>query len=372
MNKFLLKIIIFVLPTLIIFLIPIFVIQIGREAKSSKEIVLNQSADRNMLFSFAYNDSSFLNYKSELITLRNPTILTVGSSRVMQLRKEFFKNSEGFINAGGTIKTIGDIERIISNTKENTTILLGIDQDLMLKEGTPTRIISDKPYPLMVIHIIESNMRRIYTDILSKKINLSNLYSIGKESKNIGIPAILTNSGFRSDGSYRYGAQIGNPKLEETALAQIETESNLIKHDFRDTTQVETENYENNLKLLEKIYKTSINKNIKLVVFTPPFPNRKIEAMKVSGSYWKSLVTSIPEGIGGVSRRNGIIFFDFTKTSSFNGSDTEFVDGIHGSDLMYSKIALFIALNEKIVFGIFNISFLEDSIRDSTGLFANY
>src|SRR5882724_1188843 len=71
--------------------------------------------------------------KSEMIRLRRPRILAVGSSRVMEFRRFMFHPYEdAFYNAGGLIQSVNDLAAYARQVKEGTlpasqVVIVGID-----------------------------------------------------------------------------------------------------------------------------------------------------------------------------------------------------------------------------------------------------
>src|SRR3989344_7099906 len=101
MAKFIFKVAVFLLPIALLFAFPVTVFLLGREEYSTKIAVQMQSIDPDIILGKAYTDTdnTAIFYKTQLVREKNPEIITMGSSRTMEFRKEFFSQPEAFVGA---------------------------------------------------------------------------------------------------------------------------------------------------------------------------------------------------------------------------------------------------------------------------------
>lgn len=347
MMTFFKKILFFLSPLPLIFVIPIIVLILGREYISIDQALGMQMKYSDSLFGFVYNDQSFISYKQALVEYKNPEIIALGTSRVMQLRKEFFVRQDMFINAGGGAENLNDVSQFIQNlsaTSSVKVILLGLDQDMFTsKENTFSYLPRKTNFFDVWKHILFTNIRKIYTDYARKKYSLQEL--LRKQSgHSIGIAAIIRGDGFRSDGSYRYGRIIEETDMAPRVQQQIQDTLSAMKYG-RYASFMTSGHEENNIETLRSILKLAKSKHIEVVGFSPPYPSKLYAHMKDSKEY-SGTINLLPKHIKQVFNNAGFTFFDFSDITLFNAPDTEFIDNIHASDKMH--IRMLIVLTENI------------------------
>src|SRR5258708_38582287 len=99
MSKYIIKMIIFSLPLLLMLAFPFFVYVYGREFTPLRDVVELQKKYPSVLFLPAY-DQKVKAFKILTTTSKDPTIITLGTSRVYTFQSSFFKPGS-FYNAGG-------------------------------------------------------------------------------------------------------------------------------------------------------------------------------------------------------------------------------------------------------------------------------
>lgn len=339
MKIFLRKLIIVSIPLCFIMFFPCAVILLGREAVSFKEVVRIQELEPRLLFGFAYNAASFYPYKKYLVEIKQPKVIALGTSRVMQFRSDFFKNDSSFINAGGAGRSMEDIELFMHELHGDGSVkivILGIDKEVITDTYSSKDKKSEEFLPVRFIKITVSVSRRIYLDYFAGKYTLSGLYKASKSSDNIGLSALLHGDGFRVDGSYRYGGSMSNP--ERLAVVSSQVESAVLEAKSVSDVEIARRkiNLENNLRTLEKVIISSKEKGIIIIGFMPPYPTSLYKQLHLSDP---SLV-STEKALAEIFERNNLPFFNASNLAGYDGKDSEFFDFIHGTDFMYSRILL--------------------------------
>ena len=368
MKNFLKKIILFTLSLGIIFIFPISIFILGREYTLVKDIVTSQKTDPNTLYSFAYNDVSFIPYKQALVKENNPEVVALGTSRVMQIRKELFNNRTNFINAGGAGKSLEDDLLLIQNLSTTTkVILLGIEQDTFYKNSVTEKIKENSYFDELKLIVL--NTRRIYLDYFNGKYTFTDLYK-KRNDTTIGLSAKIYGDGFRSDGSYKYNQAFKNTNRLEYVSLHVASDVNNLKLKELNTKELNAVN--DNLKLLEKILLLAKKKNIIVVGFMPPYPTPLYEAMLKEGGVNTHKLSVLPDTIETLFNTYKMDFFNFSSISSFGGKETEFVDGIHGTDLMYARMMLYIASKEPFFNTFIDINSIKRKIETSQNDFLSF
>lgn len=346
MIIFLKKVILFLFPLVLFFIVPTVSLFLGREHFSVGQIVEIQKKHSDALFGFVYNDQSFIPYKQALVESNNPEIITLGTSRVMQLRKEFFKNQTTFINAGGGAKSLIDVRQFIQNISSTSSvkiILLGLDQDMFTdKENLLSYVPEETDYFDSWRKLLFTNTRKIYTDYAHQKYSLKEL--LGKQDEHsVGIAAIIAGDGFRSDGSYRYGHIILEKNMRARVDKQMKETLTTMKYG-RYASFMSSGYEEKNIEVLVSILELAKTKNIEIVGFFPPFPSILYRYMRDNKEYHDT-INLLPKHIKQVFNDADRPFFDFSDLGSFRAPDTEFVDNIHASDKMYVRMLIVMVEN---------------------------
>lgn len=357
MLVFLKKVIFFTLPLLLLFAVPAFVIYEGREYFSVKDVVETQLQYPESIFGFAYNDVSFYPYKEALVKIGDPKVIALGTSRIMQLREEFFTKETKFINAGGAGKSLSDMERFLNDLPAGSSsqvIILGLDAELFTQRSVlSTR--EEQLLPVRFVSIVISMSRRIYLDYLTNKLNIQDVHEANTSSNNIGLSGLLLQNGFRSDGSYQYAGAKRDANRLSYIEEQFKQSASLIKSNKDKNRDEELAHVEENIKILERILNLAEKKGITTIGLMPPYPSLVYKELLRSDELFPVVAAKVSD----VFKSKQVPLFDFSSIQTFGGKDTEFVDGIHGTDLMYLKMMMYLQ-DSKVLEGYTNEALLEN------------
>ncbi len=347
MILFFKKITIFLIPLGLIFIFPATVLFLGREYYSIEDVIRVQAEKPETIFGFSYHDFGTL-YKESLIAKADPEIIGLGSSRVMQLRKEYFSKPPTFINAGGGALGINGAEEFIQKLPADSKvnfIILGLDQE-MFKVSQPSyspaipKIGKNAIERLM--NLLVTNWKKIYLDYFSGKFVFHKLWEQSTRTSNIGVNALVNQDGYRADGSYQY-RKIENDLYREIHLkVGIDSVIQSIKKDRGSFYYGNTISQEA-LAALGTILKTATARGIYVVGFMPPYPHQIYQEMMNTDDVYQKIIATLPQEIHRVFASYDFNFYDFSNVKVLNASDSEFVDPIHGTDKMYLRIIISMA-----------------------------
>lgn len=371
MLVFFKKVIFFSLPILLLFTVPVFVVVEGREYVSTKDVVDTQSKYPESIFGFAYNDISFYSYKESLVATKNPKVIALGTSRVMQFREEFFTKDTLFVNAGGAGKSLADIERFVTNLPSTTTvqvIIIGLDKEILVAKPSPSKEIKESILPVRFTRIIVTMSRRVYLDYISHKNSFTDLMQASKQTSAIGLSALLHGNGFRSDGSYRYGSAVADQGRLPYVEAQVNQSVLDVTNKNNSLVEEETQNLKNNLTSISRILTLGREKRIIIIGIMPPYPTSIYKAMIGKDGTLEEISTKLSQ----IFKDEKSIFFDLSSLDTFGGLDTEFVDGIHGTDVMYLKMISYIVSNTNVLHEYTNSLLLNQLLKKSKDDFLSF
>lgn len=338
--------IIFLLPSIVVFLQYIYLKQIY-EIKSIEKIVERQ-IEKNSIYGAAFNSNVF-NYKLSLIKKVNPEIIALGSSTIMTLKQEIFEKS--FINAGGAMNNVDEGILFVQELEKLQTkpkfVILNLDfwwfnkvynqydnKDFLHHKNTVDKI----------------NLNTLYNfnkSLFLKKIPLYSLNYIFKNNDmvnrytsqdSLGLSAITKGSGYKIDGSYDYGNLLfgdGDADIKfQNTLNRIENQNARFQiGEIPDQKEI------NKLKYLI----TSIeNLNLDYVVLIPPISSTVYSRIDRNKNY--SYIYKTFEILKDHIKGNIKIFFD---PNFSNSNDCEFIDGFHPGSVSFAKIFLKSRFNKK-------------------------
>lgn len=298
------------------------------------EDIVDLQQKNNAIYGSAVNQR-FYPYKLELYKNKNPEVITLGSSKVMQFREEFFNTS--FVNCGGAMRSIQQGEVFLEDLfkyKKPKLIIMGVDfwwfnpryhQDLIgrvSKTTIPDIKLMMTPYKwIKKKKITPKEAWEMFVNPNSK-----NKYT---DYNNIGMMAYKDSDGFRKDGSYLYGSIFSGLSLDDV---QFKTTSKLIergKKRFRYSEEISEEQKKDFKRVIELCKKN----NVDLIVYIPPLPNITNEKIASKGKKY-AYIKQFKDFITSLSVEN----YDFSELKSISSNDCECVDGFHCGTVSDAKI----------------------------------
>ena len=279
MKRFIIKIVVFLLPIMLI-CIPIgLLLKVYGESYVNFERIITD--DKYELIGQKFSESNTLGIKTIIANKNKPKVVAIGSSRVLQFREEMFK--EPFYNYGYTTTSNGTILPSLNLITENSPpkyLILGLDQWNFNKKW------DKREYPSYVSR--NTNIKNIsFTSIpafLKEVLESKNVLSIPEGM--VGLNAVNYNNGFRRDGSRDYGNRIEKLELNDTTLEDYQFKNTLSRIQNGNNRFDYGENIDlSDLKYIIDIIEHCKNKNINLFIYMPPFAPSVWAAMERSENY---------------------------------------------------------------------------------------
>lgn len=340
MFKFARDISIFILPFVMLFGLPFAVLWRSGEFTPISGVVARQ-LQGHVLYGGAYSDTGTDTvYKRKSIAAQKPDIVLLGTSRVFAIRKEFFKPGVTFFNASHGIVTLDDLDTFYDDLPPDYTpkaVILALDQNFFNASW------SRPPYVTTPEHrfkdFIYSGWRQFYSDYFAGKISLSKIFFTNVPDSAIGIAAIMTGSGYRSDGSNTFAEYIHNPHLHETTGAVIVDQAKqvAIGHNFsylygevlRDPTSTP----------LKRFLDESRKRNVFVIGLLPPISQLLYDVYANSDvPQVRNSVIELPKGLAVIFSSKNFSFLDGSDISRYGGSDNEMIDPWHASEKIYARL----------------------------------
>lgn len=335
------------LLSLFLFAIPIcgnwvFLLNCG-ELSSIEDIVKKQLNSSNYYIVGLATRNQGYYYKKEMYRHLKPEILMLGSSRVMEFRKEFF--SRPMFNAGGSMSSVNEGFSFIQEAFAYhipSVVILGIDFWWFNKNVVKPSV-EVKP-PRQLSHRVSfRNYLLPYKWLWQRKITMSEYlekinplyFLLDNVNGGIGVDGKINKNGFAPDGSYVYTKYVYGK--EQSLDKNFIYSRNIINQNnalFEKGAYVDETHFQNFLEMLAFLKKH----RVQVILFIPPLAPAVIDMM--------DNFTMIDDLRKKLTKAN-IAYYDFHDPSILNTNNCEFIDGTHGGDVLYAKILAYIEAREE-------------------------
>lgn len=296
-------------------------------------------------------NQNFYRYKLALFDRVHPEIVAIGSSRAMEVRSEFF--AAPAVTLGGAINNIDNLETVAAHVASAPTprpklAIIFVDPWLFNARYTDNQA----PVP-PVARYISADM--IWTGL--RAMRRGNWIAKAFRSPNLGIQAILQDEGFARDGSTYYnltGSGVYDTRFATTFGRINGNRQNFQRNDVADPV------------LLGRIcgaingVKQSVGH---VIVVAPPFaPPIWARLAQADYAYIGRGYQALQQCVGAAP------FFDFADPASIAGTnDCEFVDGLHGGDVVYARMMLQIGAADPAARSLMRMDYLRDYVARFAG-----
>ncbi|MDR1469609.1 MAG: hypothetical protein LBT00_09975 [Spirochaetaceae bacterium] len=344
MKQFLQKLIIFVsfplIILLFIFLPPFFLICRSGELIPINAIIRIQQSSDNVLVGTAIQNID-AQLKFETTKIINPDILALGTSRVMQFRREYFNDDVVFYNAGGVVVNLMQYIDFITALEHNPEyVIIGLDQYFFNEAYTK----GDQSH---AVYAYTYDPIKIVVNGFKKMLQKELTYQPYIYNNNIGLTAKVHGDGFRKDGSYFYNRIINEPNSDYNSKFVFPFEDTIKRIDAGNARFEYGEDiYRESIKQVVLLLNECKRRNINVIAFIPPFAPYVNLKMEESGNY--NYVKKIHTTLYPIFEQFDYEFYDFTDSSHLS-DDSMYLDGFHGNDNVYHNILLDIKSNNSIL-----------------------
>lgn len=357
MKSFLKYTALFLTPVLAFCLFFCFVLFQSKEHTTEQEAVKKAMDVENILFGLAYRDNTGY-FKKLLADEKQANLLILGTSRSMQFHSQFF-TSESFFNAGGACGYINSFEYFLSQMESGAkpdTVIMVMDQYFFNGNWVGT---SSMPEDLSYGQYDFSFKTAFWETVQGWGKGKYSAFEILTAPGNYyGFSAAANQRGFLSDGSYSYGKLMTNPR-DGTDVGFHDSFDRIAKGINR--FEYASEIYPKSIEVVESLLKYCSENEIKAVLIIPPYAPSVYAKMKENGNY--AYLDLIYPTLSQLCAPYGFEVYDFTNMPQT--SDDEYVDGYHGGDLVYAKIALELSEKSSILSGMINTQFINEALENT-------
>ena len=283
----------------------------------------------------------FVDYKLKLYEAVKPSIVAIGSSRVMQFREKVFTTK--FLNMGGVAGNLPVLRSTIDAMLKVHTpqaVILGLDFWWFMPTWNRDPFQEEPPTSGSYSYSFQ-NLLKPWVWFLTGKINfkelaapLLGLFGHGFRTDRFGIMAQQTDDGFGSDGSWYYTAEItGQKKPFDYQFQDTMTQVVFGSKAFYHAPKGERAPAQAHLDALAEIYCRLQSRGIRTFVFIAPLSERVYQAMRAREAAYPHLFN-----LAFALQARGINVLDLSNPKTLGSSDCEFVDGFHGGEVTYLRV----------------------------------
>jgi hypothetical protein len=370
MRKLLAKIALLSLLVSLPYALPFAVLWLSGEITPVSQVVREQMEGRHLVYYAPVYSEPRMLFKLQSAQARRPEVLVMGTSRVGQIRSEFFRQGVSFYNAGMATETLSDYRVFLEHLPQEhlpKVVMAGLDQRYFNPNDRPagsfeinvTQASSPKRVPL----ILFAKWRQIYADYRDGKFRLATIWQRhGADPKLVGLRAVILGDGFRNDGSFYYCLNTIEERrnlegkrpsgFSWPGLTDLEKRRNLEAglslidkgvrfSDFGGEVSPES------LVELERLASFCRQRNIHLIPFLPPFTHLAYERIKANGNH--GFMFKLPTVAGPILERYGFALHDFSDLGALGIPDSQAFDLVHPTEKGMLRLFLRLAESDTVL-----------------------
>ena len=327
--------------------------------------IVTRQLQTGAVYGSAVHDDSF-EYKLQLVAAAKPTIIALGSSRVLQFRQAHF--TETFINAGRAMTTPAEgiefLAKLLPRHKPKF-VILGVDFWWFNPNW---------PYPGRHVRRDELDLaalKRVNQWLLDGKITIPNMWRVVfqgdnhnsiTQADNIGVAAIKRGYGYWADGSRDYGLRYFgvDPAFDDAKFGNTLSRIANGVSQFTHSEVIAAGRFAALDELLELLMAADITP----IIILTPLAKRVLDRM-VARSPAYAYISAFRDRIKTMTVER----YDFSDPGSLGSDDCEFVDGVHGGEIVYQRILAEIVRRnpQSAIAPLVSSADLRRSIKQSSG-----
>lgn len=345
MKRLFIRITLFLLPILLYFSLPVYLLFKFKELNRFDKITALHNNDEHSLIGLLYSDPARY-MKLHSTKERGPEVLALGTSRVMQIREFFFTTGTKFYNAGGGVERLQEFKVFLSKIPDEKLpqlMIISLDQNFFNKNWDDlSRGKFDAEY---------KDKSNVLSCVFSRSWGLWEMFYKGELSltedipkDRIGMAAIVLDNGFRADGSYKYGSILKNPRSQDYRFKGVfdKIERHEERFEYASTINPEA------MAVLDDLLAFCSQKKIHVIGFIPPYAHAVVEKIRSKGDKY-DYIFRLPASLKPSFTKYNYSLYDFTDAAALDAADDEMLDGIHGSEKIYLRMMIRMAEDDPLL-----------------------
>ncbi len=347
-KKFVIRLLLFLTPLLILYALPFGVLWMAGDLADVNRIIdLQARHDKVVVMGMGYSNPNKY-YKLRSLQTQRPQVLVLGSSRTMQFRSKLVRPGVTFYTAGGSVGDCNQLSTILSRIEpghEPNVIIVGLDQ-CFFNANPDVDTEADAPNVFGgaadTYTVFTTNFKKVYMDYFRGKYRLGDVCRQSTQPELVGMQAKVAGSGFRNDGSYRYGRHVlGSPEHKVFDTPQYGDVFEKVAGGaarFRYGQEISPAAIQS----LGVFLETCSKRGIHVVAFVPPFASAVLHKMMSMDDKY-AYIPKIMPALSPLFAGRGFTVKDFTDLATLGASEMEIIDGSHGSEKAYVRVFLLLA-----------------------------
>lgn len=333
MKKFIGQVLLFLSPLLIVPIVYAYIYYSAAKTGEFAAVDVNierQREDGGILFGMGYNEQTDY-YKLKNLTYYKPELFALGTSRVMQFKDEFFDGS--FYNCGGAVgQNYSEYRNFIRNVDyDPKMVIIGIDYWVFNDNWNNWCRDYDE---FEEIESMDADIPALMKTIVSDRLhNKWTGETINNYPDNLGFNGRVKDAGYMNDGSYYYGNLYRNPESSDDCQF-AETLDRIghggVRFEWADHIDDDT------LRQLKDLLSYCRERDIYVIGFLAPLPPAIYDVMVKSGDY--GYLDEVAPACGEIFGEYNYEFYDYLDGEKLGMGDEYYIDGSHGSELVYGRI----------------------------------
>lgn len=340
MKKFIFNILCFFMPIFVVLLgiLPFYIVSLySGELKDIDKSIEEQRLNHQVLIGMGYNEQKEY-YKISNANSYKARVIALGTSRVMQFKQEFFKAD--FYNCGGAVS--GNYNEYVNFLKnlsyEPEVLLVGLDSWVFNDAWNQVR---DDYEEFVKIEKPNRDEKTIIKAVLEDWVKKKWVFAdLEKYPNNIGFNGRVKDDGFMYDGSYYNGDTYRNPD-KHTDYLFVDTLNRIATGTSRFEWGEHVD--QDTFVQLENLLSYCKERNILVVGFLTPYAPAIYDVMINSGNY--NYLNEIVPACVELFDRYEYEFYNYMDGEDLGATDDYFIDGFHGSEILYGHILEDMILN---------------------------
>ncbi len=338
---FLRRILTFLFPFILIGLTMEFALWKTGDAWSPRSALIHQQqSTTESIYGPRFFSDQFNIFKLSGIRYRQPSILSIGSSRVMQIRDMMFHPLEKeFYNGGGILRNAFDLHTFADIlTREELplpkVLIVGIDPWWLRTHYGKATWLNDSDGRSSFAGHIEAFRQILKKGAFQQVFTATSSFkSPGFGYDAIGTYARIEGTGFRKDGSSLYPSKVFREFVESPVYVDRESPAIIdrirkTKREFSLPATID----EHRVRLIIEALSRIKNKGVEVYAFMPPFSEEAFEALEDSQAlhqWWNYYKHKFPK----ILEKHDIFITPVSNPAQFELDDRYMFDGWHPSEV---------------------------------------
>ena len=328
-------------------------------------LIHQQQSSTESIYGPRFFSDQFNIFKLSGIQHRQPTIITIGSSRVMQIRDIMFHPLEQeFYNGGGLLRNAFDLQAFADMlTQEELplpkVLIAGIDPWWLRTNYGKATWLNDTDERYSFAGHIEAFRQILKKSAVQQVLTATSSFeSPGFGYDAIGTYARIEGTGFRQDGSNLYPSKVFREFMESPVYVDRESPAiidriRMTEREFSLPAVIDEER----VKIIVDALSLMKRKGIEVIAFMPPFSTEAYEALEHSqplSQWWDYYTHAFPA----LLKTHQITVVEVSHPAQFQLNDTAMFDGWHPSEVYIAHIV------KKMIESLPASSYLNTTERD--------